>query len=153
MKVYLWIKHKTYPGGDEGIQQGDVAYVYPIVADQGKLTHRCYFPIVADLKIPCDKNFTVSNGKAQWKCSGCKWNDPELCDVRKYTQGVWDAGDVFNAPKLIKKRMHKVDLDKVLSVQQKEVILKADKTESEKTQTIDYAVANEKTTTDIEVKK
>jgi len=135
MLVYAWIKHKAHPDAarQDAMQQGDVCYIYPIDADQGKLTHRTYFPVVVDLGIPCGERFSIGkDGNPNWDCVHCEYNDPELCEARKYVCAEWGAGTAFDPPRPIKKRRYKINLDDALTSNIKTVILKREKTEEEK---------------------
>jgi len=155
MQVYAWVKHKEYPDSkkQEGMQSGDICYIYPIDAGQGRLTQKTYFPVVIDIEIPCGKDFSIINGVAQWKCGRCEYNDPELCDVRKYMSAEWGPGDILNPPPLLKKRRYTIDIDSVTSEPIKELILKENKTESEINQVTDYAKNNSKQKTVISLKE
>jgi len=144
MKVYVWIKHKDHPDKTgAGMQQGDIAYIYPMVKDQGKLTQTCYFPVVMDLNIPCGSDFDIKNGEKQWDCQRCINNDPALCDVRKYMMAEWTAGTLFEEPKVKKVRRYNVDLDEILSSSAKLLVCKQDKTLAEEDKVIKDAEKNE----------
>lgn len=140
MKVFAWVKNKA------GLahEQGDVIYFYPMVEDQGKDTLNHFYPLVVDITIPCGETFA----KVKHDCPRCKWNDPDSCDVIKYTRGKWSTGDVLNPPKIIEKREYKVDISKIID----STILKEEKTTIEKEAIITDTKKTENTTS-IFVKK
>lgn len=157
-KAYVYIKHKSIVSKTEGMQKYDVAYVYPMVADQGKLTLDTYLPVVMDLTIPCsvglvsgmDWNVDVSG--SMWSCSQCPYNDYLQCDVVNLTRAKWSAGDIDNPPVMLQKRIHRLDYTKFLNGTQVTSIEKEGKTEQEKTFVFNTIKNREQTKTILEVK-
>lgn len=68
-------------------------------------------PILVDIAIPCGVKFDIPPNY----CNRCRWNDPESCDVIKYTRGVWSTGELFKKPKVVQYRKYKIEIDKLLS--------------------------------------
>lgn len=117
------------------MKQGDVAYIYPMVPDQGRLTLRTYYPIVMDLIIPCGEGLVpdMDFNSLTFHCVKCPYNEPISCDCIRLKAAEWSAGDVFNPPKLTKARVYSVDLTTFLTPIEITEISKEDKTEAEKT--------------------
>ena len=132
MQVYAWIKHKIHPDPSTGgSTRGDLIYIYPMVRDQGKLTHDSFFPVVIDLKIPCGDRFTIGTDGKEWDCTKCRYNDLDDCDVVKYSRALWSLGDIENPPKVIKKCRYNIDIDSILSVDSKKIVYKTINTREE----------------------
>lgn len=138
MKAYVYAKHRTHPQpNSQGMQRGDVCYIYPInpsVGHQGNLTLRTYVPIVIDLNIPCGQGEVAGMNwnSLTFRCPKCPKNDPLSCDVNKYRKGKWSAGDIKDPPKLIKKRIYKIDIDSFLSEDSKVLVERELKNDTEK---------------------
>ena len=122
MLVYVYIKHKDSQSSS-GMQPGDICYVYPIDADQGRLTLTTYFPVVMDLNIPCGQGQVegMDFNTLKFRCVGCPCNNPTECDAIKYKSANWSDGDILNPPKVRNSRRYYVSLDKVYSAAKESV--------------------------------
>lgn len=126
MQVYVYIKHKK-DQSESGMQPGDICYVYPMVADQGRLTLTTYFPVVMDLNIPCGQGQVegMDFNTLKFRCVGCPCNNPTECDAIKYKSANWSDGDILNPPKVRNSRRYYVSLDEVMTTPQKDKRSKA----------------------------
>lgn len=103
MKVFAFLKIWETAGNAEG----DIISFHRITdkpEEVGLDALNYFYPVMVDINVPCGADYEV---KA--RCSRCEHNDPESCDVIKYTRGIWKAGDLFTVPKLETKRQYKID--------------------------------------------
>jgi hypothetical protein len=145
MNVYVWIKHRVHPEPDgQGTQQGDIVCILPIQKAHGKAMQQAHFPLVMDLNIPCGPDIFKINGNPLWNCSTCEYFEQNTCDVQKFTRSVYEMLFTEKFPdgveKLQKKRRYRIDIDSILSVEEKTLVMKKDKTKAEE----DLIVANAK---------
>ena len=147
MNVHVWFKHKDASHAPNASQRGDVSSIHPIDAPVGGKMLGSFFPVVMDLIIPCGKDFTIINGKKQWDCPKCPYNNPDECDAIRVKMPVLSTGDILNPPKVLIKQRYKVDIDSIFSAEMKEIILKTEKTELEKTDVLTAADSNPTTKT------
>lgn len=129
MLVYIFIKIHEHPQPDSlGSQKNDIIYIYPIVEDIGKDTLNHFLPLRIDLNIPCGQKFQ----KLINHCPTCQYNDPDECEVVKYTKGLWSPGDIENPPKLIKKARHYINRLSFTNQTIENLLLNKNKTEEQK---------------------
>jgi len=145
MKACAWIKFKVHPDSKSaGTTRGDIVDILPFwnkVPPETKMMET-FLPIGIDITIPCDKDFAYVDGKRSYDCGSCPDNDPEICDVIRYTRGYWGTGTVLDPPKLIKKRRFFVDIDSKIPAESLIVAEKTDKTEIEAELTLSAAKNN-----------
>jgi hypothetical protein len=150
MKVYLLVNSHGHPDPhSSGGQLGDVTEILPITekdSDIGILTLKYFFPIIKDLKIPCGDGekdasgtFTLSPKGIGWNCNTCKFNDADLCERIKYLRSEFDQGTIENPPRLLRKRIHMVDLGGILSPSDMATATKVNKTKQDEEEIMDWA--------------
>lgn len=114
---------KTDTANSRG-QYGDIVEIYPITGndfDIGTETLNHFVLMKMDLKIPCGDGmedaagtFTIGKRGPEFKCGQCRYNDIDLCERTKYLKGEWSGGSIEKPPVLIRKKLHKIDLDSLL---------------------------------------
>lgn len=117
MKVYFAINNHGDP--QESLtccgKIGDIIEILP-TPDIGKEAEKLYSVISKDIKIPCGDGvldaagvFGMSSRGPLWNCGICKYNDPDDCERTKYLRYDFDAGTLFDPPKIVQKRIYAVD--------------------------------------------
>ena len=150
MKVYAFVKIKHHPQepDGQGAHYGDIVSFHRVETKRSQEELKFFLPVLVDINIPCgDKYDREMNGK----CGGCKFNDPEECDVQKYARGKWSEGSLFEPPKLIKRARYKIDLSEVIDAE-KIALAEKEKSIEECAVIMDYASKTEISVTAIEEK-
>ena len=122
MKALVFVK-------TNGPLEGGIVAILPNRPDQiGDCDMNVHVAFVIDLNIPCEQNFQDWN----FKCSSCKYNDPDLCEFKKFNRGAWGDADLLNKPKVIHKYRYQIDFKKLISEDSLLFVLKDKKTVKEK---------------------
>lgn len=152
MNVHVWVRHRESGTHPQRGRRGDIVEILPIQKVLEAQTHRSVVPLVVDLNIPCGNNFQYvyvpekKSYRKGWNCKTCPYDDPDLCDCRKYRRAMWDTGSLEEKPELISKSRFNINLDTVLPSDVKSYAFKVDnKVEQDKTDMLTWAKSNPKT--------
>jgi hypothetical protein len=154
MKALALVKYKTHSKPDTGgSTRNDIVTIVPTTIIVGSKDLDAFVPFIIDITIPCGEMFNYINNIKQYNCIRCKNNNPKLCDVQKYQQGIWGGADLLTKPKLIKKCAYTIEINDHISVgTSMDLVENTEKTELEKIEVFSRCDKYPLTSTAIKVK-